>query len=686
MSTDVCERDVTLRSVPAMRAIRTELNRLLTLLGAHLARQRKRGRSPAADIARGLVIEQGEAEGLLLSLAADWRSERATPIADAFRPSPAEGTALAHAVSAFDLDRVEYDALMLALAVEADGRFGRLVALLNDHAARTRPTAALACALSPGAPDGKMLSLCERPLLRDGLLELEGDGPLPDRELSLAPDVLRRLVGQRGLPPEPCEARLWRADVGLLDRLVIPDALRERLLAWRDETPLLLTGPSGSGRSTCARAAFGRAGLDTVEITVDGSDLEGRLRAARREQRWYDAGLVLRVELDDGGTPAQWRAIWRQLEHLTRGVALVVSPVAVATATRAATRVPIVTTVDEPDVDARSRLWRRLLGPGIDVDQAALDDLAARFSFCPARIAQVAGRAAVDVSAEPLPARLLRFCREVGTSLVSGLAQKLPQPYSRDDLVAPPAIFAELDLAVSWIRNRRVVLGDWGFARRLPMGHGLTALFAGPPGTGKTMAAQVLARELDVDLYRVDLSRVMSKYIGETEKNLARLFDEAHASGAMLFFDEADALFGKRSEVKDAHDRYANVEIGYLLQRMEEHDGMTVLATNRARDLDEAFVRRFHIMIDFPVPKEEERLRLWQGMFPVSAERAADLDLLRLSREYVISGGEIRNAVLAAAFLAAAESRPIEQSHLLRALRRELIKGGRIVPEAALHP
>jgi len=178
----------------------------------------------------------------------------------------------------------------------------------------------------------------------------------------------------------------------------------------------------------------------------------------------------------------------------------------------------------------------------------------------------------------------------------------------------------------------------------------------------------------------------MSKYIGETEKNLARLFDEAHASGAMLFFDEADALFGKRSEVKDAHDRYANVEIGYLLQRMEEHDGMTVLATNRARDLDEAFVRRFHIMIDFPVPKEEERLRLWQGMFPVSAERAADLDLLRLSREYVISGGEIRNAVLAAAFLAAAESRPIEQSHLLRALRRELIKGGRIVPEAALHP
>jgi SpoVK/Ycf46/Vps4 family AAA+-type ATPase len=198
------------------------------------------------------------------------------------------------------------------------------------------------------------------------------------------------------------------------------------------------------------------------------------------------------------------------------------------------------------------------------------------------------------------------------------------------------------------------------------------------------MAAQVLARELGLDLYRVDLSRVMSKYIGETEKHLARLFDEAHASGAVLFFDEADALFGKRGEVKDALDRYANVEVGYLLQRMEEHDGVTVLATNRMRDMDEAFLRRFHVIVDFPMPTEADRLRIWKGMFPKDAALEPGLDLAPLARGFEVSGGEIKNAVLAAAYAAAAEQRPIGLEHLKRALKRELIKGGKVVDEGTL--
>src|SRR6185503_17812004 len=169
------------------------------------------------------------------------------------------------------------------------------------------------------------------------------------------------------------------------------------------------------------------------------------------------------------------------------------------------------------------------------------------------------------------------------------------------------------------------------------------------------MAAQVLASEIGLDIYRIDLSRVMSKYIGETEKNLSRLFDDAYASGAILFFDEADAIFGKRAEVRDAHDRYANVEIGYLLQRMEDHDGVTILATNRMRDIDEAFIRRFHFILNFALPAEADRLRIWQGMFPAECERDPGLDLLPLARHFEISGGEIRNVVLAAAFLAAAD-------------------------------
>jgi SpoVK/Ycf46/Vps4 family AAA+-type ATPase len=229
------------------------------------------------------------------------------------------------------------------------------------------------------------------------------------------------------------------------------------------------------------------------------------------------------------------------------------------------------------------------------------------------------------------------------------------------------------------------VLDEWGFGRRVALGRGLTALFSGPPGTGKTMAAQVLARELGLDLYRVDLSRVMSKWIGETEKHLARLFDEAQASGAVLFFDEADALFGKRSEVKDAHDRYANVEIGYLLQRMEGYEGVTLLATNRKADLDEAFVRRFHFLLNFPPPDAAMRRRIWEGMFPAAAERDPSLDLARLARDFEVTGGEIKNVALAAAFLAAGEDRPIGMPHLARALARELRKEGKLVDERRIH-
>ena len=231
------------------------------------------------------------------------------------------------------------------------------------------------------------------------------------------------------------------------------------------------------------------------------------------------------------------------------------------------------------------------------------------------------------------------------------------------------------------MRHQVKVLGEWGFEQRVPFGYGLSALFSGPSGTGKTIAAQVIAKQLDLDLYRVDHSRVVSKYIGETEKNLGQLFDESHRSGAILFFDEADALFGKRSEVKDAHYRYANVEIGYLLQRMEEHDGIVILATNRKQDMDEAFTRRFDIIVSFPMPDEAHRLRIWKGMFPSAAVREETLDLRPLARKFELSGGEIRNVVLAAAYLAANDGQPISMRQLQQALIREQRKSGRVIDE-----
>ena len=228
------------------------------------------------------------------------------------------------------------------------------------------------------------------------------------------------------------------------------------------------------------------------------------------------------------------------------------------------------------------------------------------------------------------------------------------------------------------VRQRTTVYGDWGFDRKLAMGKGVIALFAGPPGTGKTMAAEVIAADLALDLYRIDLSAVVDKYIGETEKNLEKIFRQAQSSDAILFFDEADALFGKRSEVKDAHDRYANIETAYLLQRTEEYDGLVILASNLKKNMDEAFMRRLHFAVDFPEPDEAERLSIWQRAFPAEAPRDEDLDLKSLARNLKVTGGNIRNIVLASAFLAAEDGMPIAMRHLLRAAAHEFQKLGRL--------
>jgi SpoVK/Ycf46/Vps4 family AAA+-type ATPase len=209
-------------------------------------------------------------------------------------------------------------------------------------------------------------------------------------------------------------------------------------------------------------------------------------------------------------------------------------------------------------------------------------------------------------------------------------------------------------------------------------------LFAGPPGTGKTMAAEVIASELSLDLYKIDLSTIISKYIGETEKNLEQIFNEAQRSNAILFFDEADAIFGKRSEVKDAHDRYANIEVSYLLQRMENYDGVTILATNLRANLDEAFTRRLQFAVDFPFPEAEYRQHIWETLFPPDVPRASNLDFDLLARRFKLTGGSIRNIIVASAYLAAAEDKPVTMQHLLHATRRELQKMGRLVNEADL--
>ena len=320
-------------------------------------------------------------------------------------------------------------------------------------------------------------------------------------------------------------------------------------------------------------------------------------------------------------------------------------------------------------------LWASAMGPVAGPLDGHLDALAAQFHLDAESIqnigASVLAEEAVP-SAEPLETRLWDACRARAQPRMDSLAQRIEPVATWDDLVLPAPALDRLREITVHVRHRARVYGDWGFALRGARGLGISALFAGGSGTGKTLAAEVIAHELRLDLYRIDLSQVVSKYIGETEKNLRRVFDAAEEGGAILLFDEADALFGKRSEVKDSHDRHANIEVSYLLQRMECYRGLAVLTTNRRNDLDSAFLRRIRFVITFPFPDAPQRAEIWRRIFPVETPLGG-LDYDRLAR-LNIPGGNIRNIALHAAFHAAETGGPVQMEHIRCAAEVEFTK------------
>jgi SpoVK/Ycf46/Vps4 family AAA+-type ATPase len=343
-------------------------------------------------------------------------------------------------------------------------------------------------------------------------------------------------------------------------------------------------------------------------------------------------------------------------------------------------------------VPIRRRIWQRLLADrGVDVASEDLDALAGRFRLGPLQISDAvatavasAGRRTGGALAEPVRAELFAAARGQSGHGLTRLARRIEPACAWDDLVLPPDSLAQLHDLCQRVALRERVLTEWGFQQALSRGRGTTALFTGPPGTGKTMAAEVIARDLALDLFAIDLSTVISKYIGETEKNLERVFSAAADADAILFFDEADALFGKRSEVRDSHDRYANIEISYLLQRMEQYEGLAILATNLRQHIDDAFTRRLQFVVDFPFPDEVRRRRIWDLSFPAAAPVDPDLDTEQLARAFRLSGGNIRNVALHAAYLAAAAGSAIGRPHILEAIRREHQKMGNVLSDSEL--
>jgi hypothetical protein len=330
--------------------------------------------------------------------------------------------------------------------------------------------------------------------------------------------------------------------------------------------------------------------------------------------------------------------------------------------------------VNKPEPAVQMRLWKKALGPAASSLNGMLDAISGQFRLSAETIFTVAGSSLAKANVDP--EKLWNICRSVARPRLQDLAERIVTGSGRvagwDDLILPELQKQTLKQIALQSRYRMKVYESWGFAARGRRGLGLSALFAGPSGTGKTLAAEVLAGELKLDLYRIDLSAVVSKYIGETEKNLKQVFDAADGGGAMLLFDEADALFGKRAEVKESHDRYANIEVGYLLQRMENFLGLAILTTNFKSSLDKAFQRRLRFTVDFPFPDLAQREAIWARIFP-DATPTEGLDY-RLLAQLNMTGGNIRNIALNAAFLAAADRGPVAMEHLLQATRQEAIK------------
>ncbi|PCC73785.1 AAA family ATPase [Nannocystis exedens] len=606
-------------------------------------------------------------------------------------------------VAAFGLSDFDRDVVLLCLAPEVAPRYERLYAYLQDDVTRRRPGVDLVLELLRPALADKLAArarfAASAPLLRHNLVQLfdEPAHPCPTllgRFLRLDPRVAAFLLDGDELAAE--------LD-GLVTRLSPRPAgspgaagdARARLAGRYDPREGLLVdlvGPAGSGKKSWARALCADLGLGL--LVVDAPKLLGagppaeaarRLSMVAREAVLQQAAIYWEGlgELGEDDHAAAMGALLGSGSH-PRGLTFVAGPRPWVVAERVPglrfTRVEL----PRPGDQERLRLWQRELPAALPDDVAAeLPALASKFRFTAGQVRAAVANARERAhwrAGEPAltVADLYAACRAQHSSKLGELARPIVPHYTWSDIVLPPDSLAQLREVCDRVRLRGRVHEEWGWSAKLSLGKGINVVFSGPSGTGKTMAAEILAHELGLDLYKIDLSGVVSKYIGETEKNLARIFAEAETSDAILFFDEADSLFGKRSEVKDAHDRYANIETSYLLQRMEEYQGLTILATNLRKNLDEAFVRRMAFALAFSLPEEAERLDIWRKVWPSAVPLDPALDLEFMARQFKLSGGNIKNIAVAATFLAASRGVPVSTAHLILGTRRELQKIGRM--------
>jgi hypothetical protein len=577
---------------------------------------------------------------------------------------------LDEAATRLGLDALEVAVLGLVAAPALEPRYGRLYAYLHDDVTRRLVSPRLCGELlaGPGVDPADVLTAFGPAgrLTRVGAIQIaapDGTVPLADRAVMPADRLTAHLLGAGGGfgHPEPGTSSLRRRDAVLAasGREAAVEEVRA-LLAADTRLPLVICGPDAA---TVAALAAGR-GL----IVTDVRDLDRREVVADAALAALLEDRLLAFDGLHGLEPAERAKVLRAIDERPERTVLLASSRREALAV--SDRTALLVDVPMPAFPERRAAWDTFAGGADTRDVAAKFRLSLDQIHEAAEVSRIAG-GDLDYGA-----------RHASSSRLGELAARLDPAFRWEDLVLPDRQVELLRGISAYLRHRDQVLSDWGYERTVARTQGLKVLFAGESGTGKTMAAQVLAGELGLDIFRVDLATVVSKYIGETEKNLEKIFGAADGSNAILFFDEADALFGKRSEVGDSHDRYANIEVAYLLQRMEVYPGAVILATNFKRNIDDAFLRRLDFVIDFPFPEADDRRRIWRLLVPDEAPVDDDVDLDFLAEKFKLSGGAIRNCSLSAAFQAADESSPIGMRHFIRAVAVEYGKLGRLTLEA----
>jgi hypothetical protein len=575
----------------------------------------------------------------------------------------------------FGLSRFERDLLLLCAGVEMSSRLALRCADMQGTPQKPLASFGLAMSMLPEAHWSALTAA--RPLRRFRMIEAQPGGNLTSAPVRIDERILHYLAGVNVLDArlQPLMRTAPASDGIAGSHRAIASQLAALIEAHGPSPPAIhLCGDDPQAHEDVAAHAADHAELALFSVRSDelpavGPELDQFVVLWERESLLLPAGLFLQCA--KGGISPAASYLLERLPGLT-----VVGSREPAYLSRAFVRFDI----NKPGPAEQLLLWRAALGSAATQCDGSLDDIAAQFRLSARTISATATLFAEKT--EPQPSELWDACRSHARPKLEGLAQRIRPCAAWNDLVLPAGEKQILRQLASQVRHRMKVYETWGFSSKGPRGLGIAALFSGPSGTGKTMAAEVLAGDLQLDLYRVDLASVVSKYIGETEKNLKQVFDAAEEGGVLLLFDEADALFGRRGEVRDSHDRYANIEVGYLLQRLESYHGLAILTTNFKSALDPAFQRRLRFTVNFPFPDLTQREAIWERVFPTITP-TRNLDARKLA-QLNVTGGSIRNIALNAAFIAAEADRPVEMGDVVQAAKLEAPKLERSLSEAEL--